>query len=72
MNHLISLFDLFRKPGAPKIATTELDDARRKLLAHQSAYEYHLHMTDYYDSKIERLERYLKVPHEQRADRLPR
>lgn len=72
MNHLISLFDLFRKPGAPKIATTELDDAQRKLLAHQSAYEYHLHMTDYYESKIERLERYLKVPHEQRVDRLPR
>lgn len=52
---------LLRKPSAMRIATTQLDDARRALLEHQSAAEYHSHMSAYYAQAIERLESFVKA-----------
>jgi hypothetical protein len=51
---------LLRKPSAIKIATTQLEDARRCLLEHQSAAEYHSHMSAYYAQAIARLEAFVK------------
>lgn len=50
---------MFGKPPAYKIAQKQLDDARRLLLEHQSAAEYHTHMSAYYTEAIVRLEKFL-------------
>lgn len=56
---LTKLTNLFRKPSSEAIAARELDEAKRQLLSHQTAEEFHGHMVDYYEQKIVRLQRYL-------------
>lgn len=51
---------LLRKPSPTQIANQQLDDARRALLEHQSAAEYHAHMSAYYIQAITRLEAFVK------------
>lgn len=48
-----------RKPTALKIATRELEEAQRTLLQHQSAAEYHAHMSAYYTETISRLQSFI-------------
>lgn len=54
------LAGLFRPASPEVLAARELDDARRQLLAAESAAEYADAMCAYHRSRIERLQRYLK------------
>jgi hypothetical protein len=49
------------RPASPEVlAARELDEARRQLLAAESAAEYADAMCAYHRSRIDRLQRYLK------------
>ena len=50
----------FQPPAALVLAARELEDAKRGLLAAQSSREYADGMCKYYESKIKRLNAYLK------------
>jgi hypothetical protein len=50
----------FTPPAALVLAARELEDAKRGLLAAQSSREYADGMCKYYESKIKRLNSYLK------------
>ena len=54
------LAGLFRPASPEVLAARELDEARRQLLAAESAAEYADAMCAYHRSRIERLQRYLK------------
>lgn len=60
-----NLFSLIKsttsKPTARSMAEREFAEAKRQLLQHQSAAEYHTHMTAYYEQKILRLKAYMVV-----------
>ena len=56
----MKLFKFFSQPSAETLALKELEEAQRKLLGAQSAYEYAESMCMYYDSKIKRLTTYLR------------
>jgi len=60
MNAHKILAGLFRPAPAQVLAARELDDARRQLLAAQSAEEYAHSMAVYHQRRIARLERYLR------------
>jgi hypothetical protein len=49
------LLSLFRQPSPEVLAAKELDEARRELLAAQSAAEYADAMCVYHQARIERL-----------------
>ena len=51
---------LFRPASPEVLAARELDEARRQLLAAESAAEYADAMCVYHEARIERLQRYLK------------
>jgi hypothetical protein len=53
------LTKIFANPSAYVLAEQELYDARRYLLMNQSAADYHLQMTVFYQNSIDRLEKYL-------------
>ena len=55
-----SLTAMFRPASPEVLAARELDEARRQLLAAESAAEYADAMCAYHRSRIERLQRYLK------------
>ena len=55
-----SLTAMFRPASPEVLAARELDEARRQLLAAQSAEEYANAMCVYHEARIERLQRYLK------------
>ena len=55
-----SLTGLFRPASPEVLAARELDEARRQLLAAQSAAEYADAMCAYHEARIDRLQRYLK------------
>ena len=57
---MIKLPNPFSKPTTKEIAARALEDARRQLLAEQSAAEYHNKMAEYYRGVAQRLDRYLK------------
>jgi hypothetical protein len=50
----------FQPPAALVLAARELEDAKRGLLSAQSSREYADGMVKYYESKIKRLNSYLK------------
>ena len=50
----------FRKPSAASIAQRELEEAQRQALAHRSAAEYHLKLSEYSDGLVKRLTAYIK------------
>jgi hypothetical protein len=54
------LAGLFRPASPEVLAARELDEARRQLLAAESAAEYADAMCAYHRSRIERLQRYLR------------
>ncbi len=54
------LKNLYRKPSARMLAQQELEEAKRCLLEHHSATEYHTSMVTYYMTKIDRLKAYVK------------
>ena len=54
------LAGLFRPASPEVLAARELDEARRQLLAAESAAEYADAMCAYHRSRIDRLQRYLK------------
>lgn len=49
------LLDLFRKPSADMLALTELEEARRQLLAAHTALEYAVSMVEYNTKRVKRL-----------------
>jgi len=51
----MTLFNPFRKPSPLRLATQELEDAQRELLAASSASEYAEAMCVYHQARIERL-----------------
>ena len=55
-----SLAGMFRPASPEVLAARELDEARRQLLAAESAAEYAGAMCAYHRSRIDRLQRYLK------------
>ena len=55
-----SLTAMFRPASPEVLAARELDEARRQLLAAESAAEYANAMCVYHEARIERLQRYLK------------
>lgn len=55
-----SLAGMFRPAPPEVLAARELDEARRQLLAAQSAEEYAHSMSVYHQRRISRLERYLR------------
>ena len=61
MNAAREFFAGLFRPASPEVlAARELDDARRQLLAAQSAEEYAHSMAVYHQRRISRLERYLR------------
>ena len=61
MNRLHTLIANLFRPASPEVlAARELDEARRQLLAAQSAEEYAHSMAVYHQRRIGRLERYLR------------
>jgi hypothetical protein len=50
----------FAKPSADVLAVVELEEARRQLLAAQSALEYAASMVDYNTNRVARLEQRVK------------
>lgn len=56
-----ALKKLFTKPSAKVIATTDLEEAKRQLLASQAAAEYHSNMVKYYEQVVRRLTVYVKA-----------
>lgn len=54
------IIELFRRPSPEVLAARELDDARRSLLAAQSAAEYADAMCAYHQTRIDRLISFLK------------
>ena len=61
MNAAREFFAGLFRPASPEVlAARELDEARRQLLAAESAAEYADAMCAYHRSRIERLQRYLK------------
>ena len=58
----------FRQPTALELATHELEEARRSLLASQTAQEYARRMSEYHLDRIGRLTKYLKtIGHTEKA-----
>lgn len=57
------MFNPFRKPSPLTLANAELEDARRSLLASQSATEYAKRMSEYHTDRIKRLTVFLKAAH---------
>jgi hypothetical protein len=53
----------FRKPSPVMLASAELEDAQRSLLASQSAAEYAKRMSEYHMDRIKRLTAFLKAAH---------
>lgn len=53
-------FNPFKEPSADVLAVIELEDAKRQLLAAQSALEYAASMVDYNTSRVARLEQRVK------------
>jgi hypothetical protein len=49
----------FEKPSAMALAVAELEQAKRELLAQQSAAEYHKKLAEYCQNKIVRLSGYI-------------
>ena len=61
MNAAREFFAGLFRPASPEVlAARELDEARRQLLAAESAAEYADAMCAYHRSRIERLQRYLR------------
>ena len=61
MNSAREFFAGLFRPASPEVmAARELDEARRQLLAVQSAAEYADAMCAYHEARIDRLQRYLK------------
>jgi hypothetical protein len=54
------LLNPFQKPSAALLARAELEEAKRQLLAAQTALEYAQSMVTYNESKVKRLTAYLK------------
>jgi hypothetical protein len=54
------LLNPFQKPSAALLARVELEEAKRQLLAAQTALEYAQSMVTYNESKVKRLTAYLK------------
>lgn len=52
---------LFTKPSARSLAQIELEEARRQLLAAQTAKEYAESMANYHSTRISRLEAVLRA-----------
>ena len=56
--------DIFRKPSAEKLAYREYEEARRSLLQHQTAREYHDNMCRFETKRIVRLREMLQINEE--------
>jgi hypothetical protein len=54
------LLNVFQKPSAALLARVELEEAKRQLLAAQTALEYAQSMVTYNEAKVKRLTAYLK------------
>lgn len=50
---------IFRTPTADELAVNELEDAKRQLLAMQTALDYSKRMVDYHQDRIKRLNAYI-------------
>ena len=50
----------FKAPSADVLAVVELEEAKRQLLAAQSALEYAASMVDYNTNRVARLEQHVK------------
>ena len=60
MNNLFTcIAHLFRKPTAHNIAQEKLDQARIKVLEHQEAANYHLHLQQFYEKQVAELNSFL-------------
>lgn len=58
------LKDMFRKPSAEVLACREYEEARRSLLQHQTAREYHDNMCRFETKRIVRLREMLRIDEE--------
>jgi hypothetical protein len=63
MNYLQKLKNfmqsIFKTPSADELAVIELEDAKRQLLAMQTALDYSKRMVDYHSDRIKRLTAYV-------------
>lgn len=55
----MKFFEPFKRPSAEILARRELEEARRELLAAQSAAEYAQQMATYHEARIARLTAFL-------------
>jgi hypothetical protein len=55
------MLELFRKPNAKEVAQRELDEAQRELLAYHTRVEYDKAMVGYLETKIKRLQGYVRT-----------
>lgn len=56
----MSLKQLFKTPTALEIATRNLEDAKRELLAFHASSEHSTKMVEYYSGVVTRLSNYIK------------
>ena len=52
---------VFKVPSALSIASRELEDAKRDLLAYQANAEHAAKMVEYYQNLVSRLSEYIKI-----------
>lgn len=57
---ITSLVNLFVVPSARSVAEKELEDAKRRMLQHQSASHYHQKMAEHHQDTILRLNRFIQ------------
>lgn len=58
------IVSLFKQPPAEKLALREYEEARRSLLQHQTAREYHDNMVKFETKRIARLRKMLQFDEE--------
>lgn len=57
---ITSLVNLFVPPKARSLAEKELEEAKRRMLQHQSASHYHAKMAEHHQDTILRLSRFIQ------------
>jgi len=60
MQPVFNLTKLFRTPTAVALATRELEAAKKDLLRHQAASDYHARMSEYCIASMRRLSVFIK------------
>jgi len=54
------LIEVFKKPNAKQLAQTELEEAQRQFLRHETAAAYNAKVAEYYSETVMRLGTYIK------------